>query len=266
MKKNYLTAQQINSYKYDGVMIIRNIFKPWIDLLKLGFKKVLDNPGIHSRENVTLNNIGRFFEDYCNWWRIPEFERCIKESPAAQIVAEATGSKTIQIFHEHIFVKEAGTDKKTPWHQDMPYYCVEGEDTGSFWIPLDPVSKKNSLQLVLGSHKWSKLVRPTKWSNDKPWYKNNNEFMDMPDIALIKNSIISADLNVGDAVLFNFKTLHGSSGNNSSNLRRAFSMRFIGDDVRYVERDGKTSPPFDGINLKTGSTLRKDWFPVVWNN
>ena len=39
---------------------------------------------------------------------------------------------------------------------------------------------------------------------------------------------------------------------NSSKSRRAFSMRFIGDDVKYiVERGGPTSPPFNGINLKS---------------
>ncbi len=91
-----------------------------------------------------------FFEDYCNWQRIPEFKKCAEESPAAQIVAEATGSKSIQLFHEHIFIKDPGTAKETPWHQDMPYYCVDGNDTGSFWIPLDPISKDNSLQILLG--------------------------------------------------------------------------------------------------------------------
>ena len=82
----------------------------------------------------------------------------------------------------------------------------------------------------------------------------------------LTNEIMIPDLKLGDAVLFNFKTVHGSTGNNSTKSRRAFSMRFIGDDVRYKKRYGKTSPPFDGINLKTGATLRKDWFPVVWKN
>ena len=41
-------------------------------------------------------------------------------------------------------------------------------------------------------------------------------------------------------------------------------MRFIGDDVRYIDREGETSPPFTGINLKTGDNLRTDWFPIVW--
>ena len=147
----------------------------------------------------------------------------------------------------------------------MPYYCVDGEDTGSYWIPLDEVSKENTLKIILGSHKWSKLVQPTKWSNDKSWYKNETDFMDMPDIESIENEIMVPDLKLGDAILFNFKTVHGAPGNNTKNQRRAFSMRFIGDDVRYINREGETSPPFAGINLKVGDTLRTDWFPVVWS-
>ena len=260
-----LNVEQINKYKQEGALVIRDAFKPWINILREGFEEVLKNPGPHARENVTKNENGRFFEDYCNWHRIPEFIKFVKESPAAQIVAEATNSNSIQVFHDHIFVKDPDTNKPTPWHQDMPYYCVDGEDTGSYWIPLDEVSKENTLKIILGSHKWPKLVQPTKWSNDKPWYNNETEFMDMPDIKSIKNEIMEPDLKLGDAILFNFKTVHGTSGNNTKNKRRAFSMRFIGDDVRYIDRGGETSPPFSGINLKVGDTLRKDWFPVVWS-
>ena len=260
-----LTTEQVNSYKQNGALVVRDIFKPWINVLREGFEKVLKNPGPHARENINKNENGRFFEDYCNWHRIPEFLRFVKESPAAQIVAEATNSKSIQVFHDHIFVKDPDTNKPTPWHQDMPYYCVDGEDTGSYWIPLDEVSKENTLKIILGSHKWSKLVQPTKWSNDKSWYKNETDFMDMPDVESIENEIMVPDLKLGDAILFNFKTVHGAPGNNTKNQRRAFSMRFIGDDVRYINREGETSPPFAGINLKVGDTLRTDWFPVVWS-
>ena len=37
-------------------------------------------------------------------------------------------------------------------------------------------------------------------------------------------------------------------------------------DVIYFERGGKTSPPFDSINLKTGDKMREDWFPKVFSN
>ena len=261
----FLSKKQINDYENLGVIIVRNIFKEWIEPLRVGFQKVLDKPSKHGRENVNKNE-GRFFEDYCNWERIIEFKDCIFNSPAAEIVAEATSSRSSQIFHEHIFLKETGTHKETPWHQDMPYYCIEGNNTGSFWIPLDEVDKKNNIQLIMGSHKWSKLVRPTKWSNDKPWYKDNVDFMDLPKFDEFKKDILIPDLNLGDAVLFNFKIVHGSSGNKTSKSRRAFSMRFIGDDVRYIERGGPTSPPFNGINLKSGDYMREDWFPRVFSS
>ena len=260
-----LTPDQIHSYKQDGTIVIKDIFKSLINILREGFEEVLKKPGPHARENTSINEKGRFFEDYCNWDRIPEFVKFVKESPAAQIVAEATNSKSIQAFHDHIFVKEPSTSKPTPWHQDMPYYCVEGENTGSFWIPLDEVNKENTLKLILGSHKWPKLIQPTKWSNDKPWYKNKKDFMEMPSIETLNNEILIPELKLGDAVLFNFKIVHGASGNNSKERRRAFSMRFIGDDVRYKDRGGETSPPFAGINLKSGDTLRTDWFPIVWS-
>ena len=261
-----LTTDQIKNFKDDGAIIIKDIFKPWINILREGFEKVLKNPGSHARENTSTNESGRFFEDYCNWERIQEFKKFVQESPAAQIVAEATNSKSIQVFHDHIFVKEPSTSKPTPWHQDMPYYCVNGNDTGSFWIPLDPITKENSLQILLGSHKLPKLVRPTKWSNNKPWYKNDDNYMDMPNVNSMEENILKCKMNLGDAILFNFKVLHSSPGNLDNKPRKAFSMRFIGDDVTYVDRGGETSPPFEGIDLKIGAKMREDWFPVVWNN
>ena len=74
------------------------------------------------------------------------------------------------------------------------------------------------------------------------------------------------ELKLGDVILFNFKALHSSSGNSDKKSRKAFSARFIGDDVRYIDRKGETSPPFVGIDLKPGDKMREDWFPVVWSN
>ena len=108
----------------------------------------------------------------------------------AAIVGEATDSERVQVFHEHILVKEPGTSKPTPWHQDLPYYCVEVNQTASHWIPLDPITKNNTLQVVLGSHPWPKLVRPNKWSTNAYWFKKDWHFMQIPNI------------NEGDFTLF----------------------------------------------------------------
>ena len=62
----FLSEKQIKDYQTDGVIIVKDIFKDWIEPLKKGFQKVLDSPSKHGRENINDNN-GRFFEDYCNW-------------------------------------------------------------------------------------------------------------------------------------------------------------------------------------------------------
>tara|TARA_A200000159_G_scaffold90892_1_gene84422 strand:+ start:78 stop:242 length:165 start_codon:yes stop_codon:yes gene_type:complete len=43
----FLTEEQIKDYQKDGVIIVKEIFKDWIEPLRKGFKKVLDNPSKH---------------------------------------------------------------------------------------------------------------------------------------------------------------------------------------------------------------------------
>ena len=59
-------------------------------------------------------------------------------------------SRTARFFHEHVLVKEPRTEARTPWHHDLPYYCIDGTHTVSFWTVLDPVPRSICLQLVAG--------------------------------------------------------------------------------------------------------------------
>ncbi|MCT7653645.1 phytanoyl-CoA dioxygenase family protein [Oceanimonas sp. NS1] len=195
--QGWLSDEQIVAYQRDGAIVIKGVFKDWIESLRAGFDRVLQDPSEHGRENVTGTDTGRFFEDYCNWQRIPEFRRWIEQSPGAAIVGEATASEAVQVFHEHILVKEPGTSKATPWHQDNPYYCVDGDQTGSYWIPLDPITPENALQVVLGSHRWPKPVRPSKWSTNASWYADDSPYMDMPDIDNGDFEILIPEMELG---------------------------------------------------------------------
>ncbi|PKP79281.1 MAG: phytanoyl-CoA dioxygenase, partial [Alphaproteobacteria bacterium HGW-Alphaproteobacteria-2] len=53
-------------------------------------------------------------------------------------------------------------------------------------------------------------------------------------------------------------------GNESAARRRAFSLRLVGDDAVYVERPGRTSPPYPGHGMTPGQRLREDWFPTLF--
>ena len=172
------------------------------------------------------------------------------------------GSDRVQLFHDHVLVKEPGTSKPTPWHQDGPYYFVEGRQTVSFWSPLDPV-KEATLRCVAGSHLWPKPVLPTRWLAETSFYAGSDDYMPVPDPDAEGMDIREYAMEPGDAVAFDYMTLHGARGNTSETRRRAFSLRLVGDDARYVERPGRTSPPYPGHDMMAGQRLREDWFPVL---
>jgi len=262
MTHSLLSLDHIDAYARDGVVLVRGLFKDQVQLLRAGVTRNMAEPGPYAAENLKEGETGRFFDDYCNWTRIPEFEAAIKASPAAAVAAELMGSKTVQMFHEHVLVKEPGTSKPTPWHQDSPYYFVEGAQTVSFWSPLDPV-RDASLRCVAGSHRWEKPVLPTRWLAETSFYPKDDDYMPVPDPNVEGMDIREYEMEPGDAVAFNFKTLHGARGNESGARRRAFSLRLLGDDAHYVERPGPTSPPYPGHNMKVGQRLREDWFPML---
>jgi len=172
-------------------------------------------------------------------------------------------SDRVQVFHDHVLVKEPGTSKPTPWHQDGPYYFVDGIQNVSFWSPMDAV-KGASLRCVAGSHAWEKPVLPTRWLAETSFYPNDDDYMAVPDPDAEGMDIKEWEMEPGDAVAFNFGTLHGARGNTTDTRRRAFSLRLVGDDARYVERAGPTSPPFPGHDMTPGQVLREDWFPVIF--
>jgi len=257
-----LSPDQIDAYERDGAVLVKGLFKDQIEQLRAGIEHNMADPGPYAAENLKEGEGGRFFDDYCNWTRIPEFEAAIHASPAAAVAAELMKSKTVQMFHDHVLVKEPGTSKPTPWHQDSPYYFVEGEQTVSFWSPLDPVNEA-SLRCISGSHRWEKPVLPTRWLAETSFYPNEDDYLPVPDPDAEGMRVLEWAMEPGDAVAFNYKTLHGARGNDSTQRRRAFSLRLLGDDARYIERPGPTSPPFPGHEMKAGQKLRTDWFPML---
>jgi len=258
-----LTQEHIDTYQRDGVALIKGLFKEHVESIRAGIERNMEEPGPYASENLKEGEGGRFFDDYCNWTRIPEFEQVIRTSSAAKIAADLMSSNRVQVFHDHVLVKEPGTSKPTPWHQDGPYYFVGGQQNISFWSPMDVV-KGASLRCVAGSHGWEKPVLPTRWLAESSFYPNDDEYMPVPDPDAEGMDIREWEMEPGDAVAFNYGTLHGARGNATGTRRRAFSLRLVGDDARYVERPGPTSPPFPGHNMQPGQTLREDWFPVIF--
>ncbi len=262
MSHPLVTQEMIDTYQQDGVVLIKGLFADFVDTLRQGVEANMTDPGPYASNNKKKGETGLFFDDYCNWSRIEQFQDVVQNSPAAEVAADLMQSQSVQMFHDHVLVKEPGTSMATPWHQDGPYYFVDGQQTISFWSPLDPVSRA-TLRCVAGSHRWKKEVLPTRWVSEEGFFPDEGQYIPVPDPDAEGMNVVEYEMQPGDAVAFNFRTLHGARGNQSDSRRRAFSLRLVGDDARYVERPGRTSPPFPGHDMTEGQRLREDWFPML---
>ena len=59
-------------------------------------------------------------------------------------------------------------------------------------------------------------------------------------------------------------TLHTGAGTEA--LRRVFSVRMLGDDIRHAPRAWETSPEFPGLSLElaAGVPMKHKLFPIIW--
>ena len=58
----------------------------------------MNNPGPYAAENLRKKENGRFFDDYCNWERIPEFRKTIFDNEIITAAAKLMQSQSVQLF------------------------------------------------------------------------------------------------------------------------------------------------------------------------
>ena len=262
-----LNADLVAAYKRDGVVVLRNLVSSEdLEQLRQGVEANMKSPGPWANEYTPAGASGRFFDDYVNWQRVPQFERVGNHGSVPQAALDLMATKTARMFHEHVLVKEAQTREVTPWHHDDPYYGVDGMDNVSIWIPLDPIPESVALRFIVGSHLWNKRFIPRRFADQSAYVDKAQDFVMLPDQSeLDEMQSISCPVGLGDAVAFHYRTLHAAPGTLGTevNLRRAVSFRYVGDDAVFASRPWKTSPPLEGNGLLFGDQLDDPRFPIV---
>jgi ectoine hydroxylase-related dioxygenase (phytanoyl-CoA dioxygenase family) len=256
------------AYHEDGVVCLRGIVSThWIERLREGVEENLRAPGPYAKRYTPEGQPGLFFGDYCNWQRIASYRDFFFDGPMKHAAADLMGSPKVNLYHEHVLVKEPGTREKTPWHHDQPYYPVDGEHLVSFWIPLDPVEKRTCPEYIAGSHRWGRWFRPARFADRQAHAAATDARLEtIPDFEAERDRhrLLSWELDVGDCIAFHGLTVHGAPENLSTHRRRAFSARFTGEDARWVLREGFMSPPPpDADGPEVGARLDSAIFPVL---
>jgi ectoine hydroxylase-related dioxygenase (phytanoyl-CoA dioxygenase family) len=158
------------AFARDGVVCLRGVLDTGEVAAAAGaIDAVLARPGPLAQVASGADDPGAFTEDFCRWREIPQIEQLARYSRVPALAAAVMATPQVRFYRDHVLVKEGRTMQRTPWHQDQPYYNVDGHGV-SAWIAVDPVPEDGCLELVAGSHRGPWLMPRTFLHKQARWF------------------------------------------------------------------------------------------------
>lgn len=258
----------IAQFDADGVACLRGLIdQRWLEIVGQAIEDDMATPGPHFHGYAVAGE-GSFHGNLRVWEHHGGFRAYCFDSPLPDVARTLLRSDRINLFYDQLFVKDAGTDSPTRWHNDQPYWPVRGDQVMSFWLALDPTDLANGgLEFVAGSHRWERWFQPEPFGPTEVTggYERNPEYEAMVDIEAERERlrILSWDLEPGDVLAFHALTVHGAPPNRDPHRRRrGYTVRYTGEDARYYEGSG-LSEPLLADYLTKGDRIGGPQFPQV---
>jgi len=175
------------------------------------------------------------------------------------------------------FLREAGAKSSTPFHHDISYFDVNGTIC-ILWLPLEPTDQNEGVVWVKGSHLWNKLFLRVLFKDGHKVEGNEctidgKKYELPPDILGNKDKyeFLQWDCELGDAVIFDMRTLHGTL---SSSIPKKTLSRYT---LRVAKEDAKISYVGDWTSYnyrkamqdagyKDGDALGGKMFPTLYES
>jgi len=273
---NSLTQQEIENFKRDGAIVIRKKFDiSWIEKLKKGIEKDIKDPSPRFKSHTLEKDVPAYLEDYWTWNLVPEFKDFVFNSPYAKIACELMSAEKINLVMDNWFLRECGSKSFTPFHHDISYFDMDGTMC-VLWLPLQPTGKNEGVVWVKGSHLWNKRFLRVLFKDGHKVEGNEctvdgKKYELPPDILSNKEKyeFLQWDCDLGDAVIFDMRTLHGTL--NSSIPEKTLSrytlrvakedakISYVGDWTSYNYRKA-----MQDAGYKNGDNLGGSMFPQLW--
>jgi ectoine hydroxylase-related dioxygenase (phytanoyl-CoA dioxygenase family) len=229
--------EAVAAFARDGVACLRSVLDPAeVAAAATAIDAVLARPGPLAQVASAPGDPGAFTEDFCRWREIGEIERLARHSRVPALAAALMATPQVRFYHDHVLVKEGGTED-------------------------------GCLELVAGTHRGPWLMPRTFLKKEARWFPEGS-LAELPDIDADPAGfdIRRFGLRPGDAIFFDFLTVHGAPGFPHPGRRRILSLRYLSADVRHAPRAWRTSPLFDELDaeLPAGAPMDHPLFPVVW--
>ena len=256
-----ITSEDAAAYERDGVVCLRRVFdREWIELLlPLARRLAVDDEDFGLLPHRPLNFMSR---------TMPAFRDLALDSPLGEACGRTMGSRTVRFLFDQIFAKPPQSTAKTIWHNDRGGWPVTGTMIPSFWMPLTPVTKANSLEVIAGTHRQD-VFYWNSTANSRQMVKPPGR-VNVPDGEEVRNNpdyrFLSWEMEPGDALLIHPWALHYSSGNPTDDWRIAVSIRPLGDDIRWDPRPecvNMAGISFD--EMLPGEKPQGPMVPLIWS-
>ena len=288
-----LSAEEIERFVSERVIHVSGVVSPaWVERIAAVVDAKTRSSGLQSMEANT-------------WHSDPAMHQIVMNCPVAHLAQQVLDaitpdddpeprgeSKPVRFFYDQIFVKhpdaDAGAAKaprnsdaqgdlgNTPWHQDITFWPVRGEQIVSIWVALDETSLENGgLEFVPGSSAFENRYQAIGVGNDGrlPFASTTLKPLPLINSATTGETggdllAITFDMQPGDILIFDARILHGAPPNVSTHRRRGLALRYLGSDVvfdddKYGEQTSMA--PFDCYDetLSNGDRVAGYVYPQV---
>jgi ectoine hydroxylase-related dioxygenase (phytanoyl-CoA dioxygenase family) len=271
-----VTDTERENYERDGAAILKRVIPlEWVEYMRAAVDRLLKRSD-QSSQNYADEGQPRFFAQAFPWLSDDAFKAWALHGPLKQIARQVMPDvKHVNFFYDQIFVKEPGGTTATPWHQDFPYLPISGDQILRIWVPFDSVSlDAGAVQYLRGSHKWGVVYHPTGFkaiSEITDAYREST-FQDQPDFDAGYDTYdwLIGEAEPCDAILHHPRTVHGSPGNATANVRRAIASIYTGDKVTWnphpanMFKNKSLTGHVEVPDLVAGGPIDCPLFPRVW--
>ena len=244
------------TFATDGVVLLRAVLnRRSMKWARRAFDWSIQHPG-PGAGLVLAGKAGAFYQDHANPAAFDAYRLLLQDTGLADLIADLMDSERLWLLYEQIWFKH-GAALPTPWHQDLPYVPMAGDDLATAWLSLDPIDQAYSLEFVAGSHR-GPLYNPTAFDpiDPKATMFAPDVWPPLPDIETRRTAfpIVSFAIVPGDIVVFHPAILHGGAPTPPGGRRRTISLRFFGDRAYCAQRP--EAGLYEADKLTTGNAPR----------
>jgi ectoine hydroxylase-related dioxygenase (phytanoyl-CoA dioxygenase family) len=155
----------------------------------------------------------------------PWIFRLASEPKLLDMIERQVGPNIV-LWSSHFLIKPPRTGKLVPWHQDTPYWDLDGQLAGGVWIAFDDVDRENGTMSVLpGWHNKGELPR-----RDSGGMAFSEEIQPEALPADLETLRVEYRLRAGQMAIHDTMMPHTSTPNSSDRYRRVLVLRYMAAD------------------------------------